>query len=125
MSNPRYTPRSFVVPPRDFGRRRIAEWRAPEPTWTLRERAHLDASKLQHEVAYGVLEIFLPSSEIRTITALAGELDMPYGRLQQMLNGQIVMQMEDLVRLRGHIGEDVDAWVTSATANIRHESDPA
>ena len=123
MSNPRYTPRSFVVPPRDFGRRRIAEWRELEPTWTLRERARLDASKLQHAVAYGILEIYLPASEIRTITALAGELDMPYGRLQQMLNGQIVMQMEDLQRFRRYLGEEVDAWVASANATIHNERD--
>lgn len=122
MSNPRYTPRSFVVPPRDFGRRRVAEWIAVDPSWTPRERARFDASRLQHEIAFGVLEIYLPASEIRTITALAGELGMPYGRLQQMLNGQIVMQMEDLSRLRAYIGDDVDAWVTTANAGIHHQA---
>ncbi|MFK0402001.1 hypothetical protein ACIQTT_06695 [Microbacterium sp. NPDC090225] len=116
MSNPRYLPRSFVLPPRDFGRRQRAEWRKPDSTWSQKEVAQLDAAQLQHQVAYGVLEEFLPTSEIRTITALAERLDMPYPRVQRMLNGQTVMQLEDIGHLRRLLGAAlVDSWISNAT----------
>ncbi|MCI1017360.1 hypothetical protein HWD99_01845 [Microbacterium sp. C5A9] len=114
MSNPRYTPRSYVLPARDFGRRRHTDWLEPDASWTPQEVAHLEASQLQHRIAYGVVEEFLPSSEIRTITALAAEVDIPYDRLLRMLNGRVVMQLEDVSRLRKLIGEPLGLWIASS-----------
>ena len=116
MSNPRYTPREFAVHPRDFGRRRPTDWREPDETWGLRELAQLEAARRQHEIAYGVVERFLPTTEIRTMTALAAALAVPYVRLQRLLNGRIVMQLEDVSRLRAVIGDDVHTWLTSVDA---------
>lgn len=76
--------------------------------------AQLEAAQRQHEVAYGVVEQYLPTSEIRTMTGLATKLEMPYVRLQRLLNGRIVMQLEDVSRLRAVIGEVVDSWLTRA-----------
>lgn len=48
------------------------------------------------------------------MTGLATKLEMPYVRLQRLLNGRIVMQLEDVSRLRAVIGEVVDSWLTRA-----------
>lgn len=116
MSNPRYTPRELAVHPRDFGRRRPTDWVEPDESWGPRELAQLEAAQRQHEVAYGVVERYLPTSEIRTMTGLADKLDMPYVRLQRLLNGRIVMQLEDVSRLRAVIGGVVDSWLIGADA---------
>lgn len=107
-------PRSFVIPPRDFGRRKPTDWREPDSSWTPLEIAQLEASQLQHQIAYGIVEEYLPHSEFRTITGLAAHLEMPYDRLQRMLNGRIVMALEDISRLRKLIGTPLDEWMRSA-----------
>lgn len=112
MPGPRYTPRNFVIPPRDFGRRLVAEWRTPDSNWTAKEVAQLEAARLQHRIAYGILEVYLPSSPTGTITALSAELGMTYDRLQRMLNGQVVMQLEDIGLFGSLDGFDVDSWMT-------------
>lgn len=110
MSNPRYTPRSFAVHPRDFGRNPRIEW-LPKETWTVRESAQLDASQLQHRVAYGVMNVYLPPSRAKRVTKLAEALEMPYARLQRLLTGHSVMQLEDLGRLRCLVGDNLDPWL--------------
>lgn len=111
MTNPRYVPRNFAAAPRVFGRRSEIEWRTPDGGWSHRERAQLDASKLQHQVAFGVLEIFMPNTDRSKVTALAAELGTPYDRLQKMLTGHVVMQLEDIGRLRLLIGGSLDFWL--------------
>ncbi|MGV2900118.1 hypothetical protein ACNPM4_00450 [Microbacterium sp. AGC62] len=121
MSTPRYTPRNFVLPPRDFGRRWISEWRAPDPSWTPKEIAQLEAAQIQHRIAYGILEIYLPTTNARTITGLASQLGMSYDRLQRMLNGQVVMQLEDIGLLRSLDGVDIDSLITNRGELPRHD----
>lgn len=50
------------------------------------------------------------------MAGLADKLDMPYERLQRLLNGRIVMQLEDVSRLRAVVGEVVDLWMTGTDA---------
>lgn len=110
MSNPRYVPRSFALYPREFGQKPLIEWRQDE-AWTAQDRARADAAHLQHGVAYGVLNLYMPKSATRRMTTLADALEMPYARLQKLLTGNSVMQLEDLGRLRNLIGDSVDAWL--------------
>lgn len=116
VSNARYIPRELAVHPRDFGRRQPTDWKEPDLSWGPREVAQLEAARRQHEIAYGVVEHYLPTSETRTMSGLAADLDMQYDRLQRLLNGRIVMQLEDISRLRGVIGDIVDVWMTNPDA---------
>lgn len=110
MSNPRYVPREFARFPLEFGRKPLIEWRSDE-SWSTRELAQRDAAHLQHGVAYGVTQLHMPRSATRQMTTLAEALEMPYARLQKLLTGHSVMQLEDLGRLRLLIGDGVDPWL--------------
>lgn len=110
MSNPRYVPREFALYPLEFGRKPLIDWVSEEGLSTV-ERARLDASRLQHGVAYGVTQLYMPRSPTKRMTSLAEALEMPYPRLQKLLSGHSVMQLEDLGRLRQLIGDSVDPWL--------------
>ena len=111
MSDPRYVPRSFLIEPRDFGRRPFPDWRPVDGDWTLEKRAQLDASVSQHQISYGVRELYMQKPRMTKITDLAVELDVEYNRLQKMLGGLIIMQMVDLARLRLLVGTRLDYWM--------------
>ena len=121
MSNPRYTPRDYLEDPRDFGRVEVPEWRAPDESWTVQQHAQLAAAQLQHRVAFGVTMKFMPSSPTKKISTLARALDLKYDRVQKLLIGASVLQLEDLGRLRLHVGEDLDLWVLSPEVSAEVE----
>lgn len=110
MSDPRYVPRAFLVEPRDFGRRPYPQWRDLGAEAPLVERARLEASISQHQVAAGVRELYLRPAR-KKIIDLSGELEVEYNRLQKMLGGLVIMQMEDLARLRLVVGSRLDVWM--------------
>lgn len=116
MSDPRYVPRSFLVEPRDFGRRPSPQWRLIEDDWTFQQRAQLDASISQHGISYGVRAIYMRPPHVTKITDLAEELEVEYNRLQKMLGGLVIMQMEDLARLRLLVGTRLDYWMMRGEA---------
>lgn len=111
MSNPRYKPRSFAISPKKFGHEETIQWRTPDETWTLRERARLSASELQHQISHGVLELYAPTSDTPKMAGLAEALDTPYDRFQKMLTGHAVMQLEDIGMLRTLVGPRLDFWM--------------
>ncbi|WP_262002018.1 hypothetical protein [Microbacterium sp. Mcb102] len=111
MSDPRYVPRNFLVEPRDFGRTPFPQWHQAAGDWSLEMRARLDASISQHQVTYGVRDIYMQKPRATKITHLAVELEIEYYRLQKMFSGQIVMQMVDLARLRLLVGPRLDYWM--------------
>lgn len=110
MSNPRYVPREFAADPREFGQRPTIEWRNDE-AWGSTERARLDASRIQHGIAYGVIHLYMPRSPTKRMTTLAIALEVPYSRVQKLLTGHSVMQLEDLGRFRQLIGDSLDPWL--------------
>lgn len=110
VSNPRYVPREFALHARDFGHKALIEWKS-DPSWGPTDLARLDAAHLQHGVAYGVTQLYMPRSNTRTMTSLAEALEVPYPRLRKVLSGHSVMQLEDLGRLRCLIGDAVDPWL--------------
>lgn len=55
----------------------------------------------------------MPKSATKKITTLARALDLPYGRLQRVLTGHLVMQFEDFGRLHAHIGPRMELWLLS------------
>ena len=116
MSDPRYVPRDFLVDPRDFGRRPTPQWRLPEEDWSFRKRAQLDASVSQHQISYGVRELYMQKPRSTKITDLAIEIEVNYSRLQKILSGLAVMQMEDLARLRLVVGTRLDYWMMRGEA---------
>lgn len=113
MSNPRYTPRDYLEDPRDFGRVEVPAWRTPDDAWTVQQHAQLAAAQLQHRVAFGVTAKFMPSSQTKKISTLAKALDLKYDRVQKLLIGASVLQLEDLGRLRLHVGASLDLWMLS------------
>lgn len=80
-------------------------------TATRREAAQRDASRLQHQICFGVFDIYMKRSDNSMVTKLASALDVPYDRLQKMLTGRVVMQLEDIGRLRQLIGYSLDYWM--------------
>ena len=110
MSNPRYVPREFAQYPIEFGRKPLVEWRREEGMTTV-DLARLDAARLQHGVAFGVTQLYMPGSRTPRMTTLAQALELPYARLQKMLSGHSVMQLEDLGRLRRLVGDSLDPWL--------------
>lgn len=111
VTNPRYIPRDFAVDPGEFGRKKNLEWTAIPADATPREVAQRDAAELQHLLCRGVLMLYMPESSNTRIIKLAGALDMTYDRLQKMLSGRVVMQLEDIGRLRALIGPRLDYWM--------------
>lgn len=104
-------PRDFLIEPRDFGRRPLPAWREIGDDWSLEQRAQLDASRSQHQISYGVRELYMQKPRITKITDLAVEVEIEYNRLQKMLGGLIIMQMVDLARLRLLVGPRLDYWM--------------
>lgn len=111
MTNPRYIPRDFAVDPGEFGRKKNLEWTAAPADATPRELAQRDAAELQHLLCRGVLKLYMPESSNTRIIKLAAALDVTYDRLQKMLSGRVVMQLEDIGRLRVLIGPRLDYWM--------------
>lgn len=111
VSDPRYVPRNFLIEPRNFGRSPFPQWHRVEGDWAMEKRAQLDASISQHQVTYGVREIYMQKPRTTKITDLAVQLDVEYYRLQKMFSGQIIMQMVDLARLRLLVGPRLDYWM--------------
>lgn len=111
VSDPRYVPRDFLVEPRDFGRRPFPDWKWIEDDWSFARKAQLDASQSQHQICYGVRELYMQKPRMTKITDLAAELEIEYNRLQKMLGGLVVMQMVDLARLRLLVGPRLDYWM--------------
>ncbi len=116
MSDPRYVPRDFLVEPRDFGRRPSPQWRPIDDDWSFERRAQLDASISQHQISYGVRELYMQKPRVTKITDLAVELEVEYNRLQKMLGGLVIMQMIDLARLRLLVGTRLDYWMMRGEA---------
>jgi len=79
----------------------------------MKEAAQVSAAQLQHRLCYGVLEIWMPKSATKKMTTLARAIDVPYGRLQRVLTGHLVMQFEDFGRLHAHIGPRMELWLLS------------
>lgn len=121
MSNPSYVPRHFVVPAYDFGQREDVQWREPDEAWTARKVAQLEASRLQHRICFGVAQLYMPQSDFTKYTKLAEALDVPYGPLYKKLTGHAVMKLEDIGRLRRHIGPRLDYWLlgTQTASSVR------
>ncbi len=111
MTNPRYSPRSFAVNEKEFGRKAQIDWKPLDEGATTRAFAQLDASQLQHRLSYGILVLYMPRSNLAKLADLASAVDVPYDRLQKMLTGRVVMQLEDIGRLRILIGHQIDYWM--------------
>lgn len=110
MSNPRYVPRSFAITPHLFGKSESIDWIELPSGADKRVQAQRSAARTQHQISYGVQSLYMPQSSQPKITLLAEELDVPYGRLHRVLTGRVVMQLEDIGRLRVLIGPQLDYW---------------
>jgi hypothetical protein len=111
VTNPRYSPRDFAVNPSDFGQKKVIDWTPVPADATPRELAQRDASHFQHLLCFGVLKLYMPTSNVSRITKLAARLEVPYDRLQKMLSGRVVMQLEDIGRFHVLIGHRLDYWM--------------
>lgn len=110
MSNPRYVPSEFAVHPDLFGKEEVLEWRTPDETWSLQQRAQLNASMLQHRVVYWLLH-FESGGRARKVTAVARATKFRYERLLAITNGSAVIQMQDIGQLRVWMGSGIDLWL--------------
>jgi plasmid maintenance system antidote protein VapI len=57
----------------------------------------------------------MPTSSTKRLTSFARALDVSYDRLQRVLTGKAVMQLEDVGRLSQHIGTNLELWALSPT----------
>ena len=71
----------------------------------------MDAAQLQHLISYGVVHDLMRRRSAKKISTLADALDVQYDRLQKMLSGRAVMQLEDIGRLRVYFGDGLDTWM--------------
>lgn len=104
-------PATFAVYPNLFGKIEVIEWREGDFMFEARGRAQLHASALQHRIAYWVMHYERPEGKPRKAIEVADTVDIPYNRFQQLLTGKVVMQLEDVGRLRSRLGEIVDLWM--------------
>ena len=109
MTNPRYLPREFAVDSRQFGKTEQIEWRSPSEADVM-----LHAAVMQHHVAVGTRER-MRSRRIGKVRVLATELGMDYARLTKLLNGRVVMRLEDVALLRSFFAEsEFDTFLVRA-----------
>ena len=101
MSNPRFVPRTFATEPAVFGRARLIEWR----TVSEHQKVQLEAAMWQHLVAWSIYRALKANSE--TLRVYCERTGQPYQRASNMLNGRILMRLEDVVSARIHLGVDV------------------
>ncbi len=66
---------------------------------------------LQHRLAYWLLHFNRADGKRRKVTDVAERLGLPYHRLQKLVTGQVVMQLEDIGHIRVVMGEIVDLWL--------------
>lgn len=118
MPSPKYVPKEFLIDPADFGRKGEPQWVTPDETWSRESRGRLRAAQVQHRVSHAVRVKFLknPKAPIRKMSQLAEALEIRYGKLQPMLAGDTVMQLEDLGRLLDHFGHWLEPALLSADA---------
>lgn len=100
MSKPRYVPRSYLALPKQFGRVLEAKWRPLPEDATIRDHGRINAAVFQHQVSFSVTQFFMPNSSYDTFVKLAEALATDYYRIQKVLNGHLVMQLEDFGALK-------------------------
>jgi len=88
MSDPRYLPAELTDEPRAFGRAISIRWKSDE------DPDRIEASRLQHELAYEIRRA--ATAQFGSIKAYAKEAGLSYGRTNQVLNGRLLMRLEDV-----------------------------
>lgn len=94
MTDPRFRPRSYCVPPQNFGTLLPVKWDAPDE---LRSDAldQFGAAQWQHARAREIREAL--KADGLTVTEYAKSQGIDYTRLSRILRGDIIMRVEDMV----------------------------
>lgn len=111
MTDPRFRPRSYCVPPQNFGKPVPVTWDAPDEQ---RSDAldQFGAAQWQHAKAREIREAL--KADGLTVTEYAKSKGIDYTRLSRILRGDIIMRVEDMVnaernlKLRQRKNEAVD-----------------
>ena len=95
MPDPRYRPRDYLAFPSDFGRyERVPMDRRTDFEERVRSRASLVQSKHSYTARRYASRHNLSQKQ------LAAALGMNYQRLSRLLNGEIVMRIDDVARFK-------------------------
>lgn len=103
MSDPLYRPRDYLMYPRLFG---MADDPEMARTVSMIERARSKASWVQAGHAYRTRVLIAKHGVTRKL--VAAEVEMSYQRLSRLLNGEIVMRLEDAARLQLYFQDRVN-----------------
>lgn len=106
MTNPRFRPRDWCVPRAGFGRSAKVAW-ASASTEAAKDR--LGVAELQHRIAFDV-RTQLEVQEV-SIRRYALDNEMDYTRLRRLLDGEIIMRFEDVVRFGRTLAVGVDMGI--------------
>ena len=97
VTDARYVPRSFSEEPKGFGRSAKLEWKPP----TKGAEVELRAAQLQHEFAAKISRAL--HARMETVKAYCERTGQPYGRTVNMLNGRVLMRLEDIAAAQIHL----------------------
>lgn len=104
MPDPRYEPRDFVVDPRAFGdvQKPVLRDDVPMPNSQAKRRA----SQIQHNWAFATKEE-LKRRKVRGYSqrVFAKDTGIPYQRLSRLLNGTVILKIEDVAACELVFGE--------------------
>ncbi|MFJ3490672.1 helix-turn-helix domain-containing protein [Leifsonia aquatica] len=114
MTNPRYEPRFQMRDPDSFGRVQMGTFYALEDT--PRTVAFARAAMFQHRWAYTTRQM-LKAGRYKGLNqqALAERSGISYQRLSRLLNGSIVLRLEDIAACESVLGSGVYATVLAST----------
>ena len=98
MTETRYEPRSYTTSPKAFGKTSRIDWRGA----AAGTEVSLAAAQIQHALAWQIDQALRAKGE--TVKAYCERTRQPYQRTAKMLNGSVIMRLEDVAAAALYLG---------------------
>ena len=98
MTETRYEPRSYTSSPKAFGKTSRIDWRGT----VAGAEVSLAAAQIQHALAWQIDQALRTKGE--TVKSYCERTHQPYQRTAKMLNGSVIMRLEDVAAAALYLG---------------------
>jgi hypothetical protein len=98
MTETRYEPRSYTSSPKAFGKTSRIDWKAVAPGAEVSR----SAAQIQHALAWKIDQALRANGE--TVKSYCERTRQPYQRTAKMLNGSVIMRLEDVAAATLYLG---------------------